>query len=275
VKNKPPVLLSLLTGIVLCVFATISSGAEFRITGLVEVVDGDSLKVQGFGIRLEGLDAPEREQECEAAGVLWPCGQEAREVLQQWTLNRQISCIGNTSDRSGRLLAECFVGKVSLNEQLVLHGLALAYREFSTEYVWEETRAREAERGIWQGRFIAPWDWRKGERLVTEVDEAQRLQDEQDAVSAFGAVAWAIQEQVRSNWNPRGGDFNGMSVSFTIRVDRDGNVTSVEMSRSSGNGRLDESAENAIFKASPLPIPTEARFYEYIKEFEFVFSPES
>ncbi len=80
---------------------------------------------------------------------------------------------------------------------------------------------------------------------------------------------------MRSNWNPPAGDFNGMSVSFTIRVDRDGNVTSVEMSRSSGNARLDESAENAIFKASPLPIPSEARFYEYLKEFEFVFSPQS
>jgi len=88
-------------------------------------------------------------------------------------------------------------------------------------------------------------------------------------------VAWAIQEQVRGNWNPPAGDFNGMSVSFTIRVDREGNVTSVKMSRSSGNARLDESAENAIYKASPLPIPSEARFYEYLKEFEFVFSPQN
>ena len=105
--------------------------------------------------------------------------------------------------------------------------------------------------------------------------EAERQQNEQDAVSAFGAVAWAIQEQVRGNWNPPAGDFNGMSVSFTIRVDREGNVTSVKMSRSSGNARLDESAENAIYKASPLPIPSEARFYEYLKEFEFVFSPQN
>lgn len=113
------------------------------------------------------------------------------------------------------------------------------------------------------------------EQKRKEAEEAQRQQDEQDAVSAFGAVAWAIQEQVRSNWNPPAGDFNGMSVSFTIRVDRDGNVTSVAMSRGSGNARLDESAENAIYKASPLPIPSEARFYEYLKEFEFVFSPQS
>ena len=94
-------------------------------------------------------------------------------------------------------------------------------------------------------------------------------------MSAFNAIAWAIQEQVRAEWNQPSGDFKGMSVSFTIRVDREGNVTSVTMSRSSGNPRLDESAENAIFKASPLPIPSDPRFYEYLKEFEFVFSPQS
>lgn len=101
----------------------------------------------------------------------------------------------------------------------------------------------------------------------------QRERDEQEAVSAFGAVAWAIQEEVRTNWNPPAGDFEGFSVLFTIRVDREGNVTSVTMARSSGNARFDESAENAIYKASPLPIPGEPRFYEYLKEFDFKFSP--
>ena len=35
------------------------------------------------------------------------------------------------------------------------------------------------------------------------------------------------------------------------------------------------SEENAIFKASPLSFSGEARFYEYLKEFNFVFKPES
>jgi len=71
---NPSLCQRVLLGVLLFIFATISSGAEFRITGPVEVVDGDSLKVQGFGIRLEGIDAPEKEQVCEAAGALWSCG---------------------------------------------------------------------------------------------------------------------------------------------------------------------------------------------------------
>ena len=104
--------------------------------------------------------------------------------------------------------------------------------------------------------------------------KAQRVRDESEAVSAFGAVAWAIKEQVSKNWSEPG-DFSGLSVAFLVKVDRQGNVLSVKMTRSSGNERLDESAENAIFKASPLPFPGEARFYEYLKEFNFVFKPES
>ena len=111
------------------------------------------------------------------------------------------------------------------------------------------------------------------ERKKQDAEQAQRERDEQEAVSAFGAVAWAIQEEVRTNWNPPAGDFEGFSVLFTIRVDREGNVTSVTMVRGSGNARFDESAENAIYKASPLPIPGEPRFYEYLKEFDFKFSP--
>ena len=104
--------------------------------------------------------------------------------------------------------------------------------------------------------------------------KAQAERDESEAVSAFGAVAWAIKEQVEKNWSEPG-DFSGLSVAFLVKVDRQGNVLSVKMTRSSGNARLDESAENAIFKASPLPFPGEARFYEYLKEFNFVFKPES
>ena len=114
---------------------------------------------------------------------------------------------------------------------------------------------------------------KEAERKKQEAEQAQRERDEQEAVSAFGAVAWAIQEEVRTNWNPPAGDFEGFSVLFTIRVDREGNVTSVTMARGSGNARFDESAENAIYKASPLPIPGEPRFYEYLKEFDFKFSP--
>jgi TonB family protein len=114
------------------------------------------------------------------------------------------------------------------------------------------------------------------QRLQAEADariaKAREMVNEHEAVSAFGALAWAIQQRVSSNWSEPG-DFSGMSVAFLVKVDRDGNVISATITKKSGDARLDESAENAIFKSSPLPFPTEPRYYEYLKEFNFVFKP--
>lgn len=45
-------------------------------------------------------------------------------------------------------------------------GYALAYRRYTLDYVDEEDAARDAGAGIWQGEFVAPWEWRRGKRLL-------------------------------------------------------------------------------------------------------------
>ena len=67
--------------------------------------------------------------------------------------------------RGGQFLATCFLGDLDLNGWLVLHGYALAYRQYSTRYVAEEDEATTLKRGMWAGTFEKPWDWREGERI--------------------------------------------------------------------------------------------------------------
>jgi hypothetical protein len=43
---------------------------------------------------------------------------------------------------------------------MVQEGWALAYVKYSKAYVNAEQDARTQQRGLWQGAFIAPWDWR-------------------------------------------------------------------------------------------------------------------
>ena len=64
-------------------------------------------------------------------------------------------------DRYGRLIMRCLAGDTDIGEALVEQGLAMAYRRYSQDYVTAERDARQAKRGLWQGRFDAPWDWRK------------------------------------------------------------------------------------------------------------------
>lgn len=80
--------------------------------------------------------------------------------------NRTVRCKGDERDRYGRLIAVCYVGDTNLNAWMVRNGWALAYRRYSTEYVPEEQQAKAEKAGIWRGRFVPPWDWRRGERLV-------------------------------------------------------------------------------------------------------------
>ena len=137
------------------------------IGGATRVIDADTLDVKGERVRLKGIDAPEGKQFCErASGVLYPCGQAATHALREWIGDGKVVCaIDSQRDRYGRALGVCSVHGEDLNAWLVSQGHALAYRRYSTRYVEQEEAAQTAGRGVWAGAFVAPWDWRAGERL--------------------------------------------------------------------------------------------------------------
>ena len=154
--------------IVVAMALALCSIASADLTGTALIVDGDTITISGYKIRLNGIDTPEKDQTCRKAGITWRCGYEATETLRTWTYTKEVRCIGDTKDRYGRLIANCFVDGYNVNARLVSEGLALAYRKYSEQYVPEEDRARAAKRGLWGGEFVAPWDWRKGKRLTLE-----------------------------------------------------------------------------------------------------------
>ena len=47
---------------------------------------------------------------------------------------------------------------------MVYTGWALAYRRYSTDYIDTEEGAKSAKHGLWRGKFVAPWEWRKQTR---------------------------------------------------------------------------------------------------------------
>jgi len=129
--------------------------------GLPRVVDGDTLAIGTAKIRLQGIDAPETDQVClNASGQHWACGIEARDRLNAHIAGREISCVSTEVDVYGRELARCSVAGDDLNGWMVREGWALAYVKYSSAYVSAEEVARTRQSGLWQGAFIAPWDWR-------------------------------------------------------------------------------------------------------------------
>lgn len=146
--------------------------AETYVTGMARVIDGDTVEIGELKIRLHGIDTPEIKQRCEGAnGVMWACGEGARHALSDKISGREIRCRDMGTGVYGRIIGACFLDKKDLNGWLVAEGWAVAYVKYSEDYANQELLARAAKRGLWSGRFIMPWNWRRGMRLAALVLE--------------------------------------------------------------------------------------------------------
>jgi endonuclease YncB( thermonuclease family) len=127
------------------------------LAGPATAIDGDSLRIAGEEVRLSGLDAPEFDQICGEAKNRRPCGREAHQFLKRLLGRGVLNCDPEGSDRYGRTLARCWLGRDDIGARIVQSGNAIA----TDGYVAEETAARSARKGIWAGPFDLPAEWRK------------------------------------------------------------------------------------------------------------------
>jgi len=134
------------------------------LAGQASVIDGDTIEIHGTRIRHYGIDAPESGQQCLNGREPYRCGQQAALALADHIGQHVVRCEQKDTDRYGRMVAIYTVGGDDLGAWLVENGWALAYRRYSTAYVGQEKAAEAAGRGIWRGKFVPPWDWRKGVR---------------------------------------------------------------------------------------------------------------
>lgn len=95
-------------------------------------------------------------------------------------------------------------------------------------------------------------------RISGEVDKYKAM-----IVNAIGRN-WILPENVNS----------GLSSQFRIRLAPDGSVLEVSLTRSSGDPLLDRSAQTAIYKASPLPVPTDPTTFNLFRDISLTVRPE-
>jgi endonuclease YncB( thermonuclease family) len=132
------------------------------ITGKARIVDGDTIEVAGTRIRLEGIDAPERGQDCkDRLGQPYDCGATAVRTLVDLTKGQEVTCEPVGQDRYRRTLAICRLPSgLDLNAEMVRQGRSVAFRRYSERYVAEEDEAQRAGAGLWAGTFEHPGCWR-------------------------------------------------------------------------------------------------------------------
>lgn len=95
-------------------------------------------------------------------------------------------------------------------------------------------------------------------RIAGEVDKYKAL-----IVNAIGRN-WILPEHADSS----------LSSQFRIRLAPDGMVLEVSLTRSSGDSLLDRSAQTAIYKASPLPVPSDPETFNLFRDISLTVRPE-
>jgi endonuclease YncB( thermonuclease family) len=129
----------------------------------IMVADGDSFAIGTRKLRLRGIDAPEYQQTCkDAIGADWPCGRSARAALEKLLTEPGLACEAEARDRYARSLATCQTAQTpDIAAKQVRDGMAVSDEYFgSRSFGDEEDKAQSAKRGIWQGAFVHPADYR-------------------------------------------------------------------------------------------------------------------
>ena len=144
-----------------------------EIIGIPKIVDGDTIHINNYKFRLEGIDAPEMKQQCKKESLKisyiigftfykdYNCGKISKNKLIAKINGSEIKCVSSSKDRYKRYIATCFKGEIDLNRWMVRNGLAIAYRKYSKKYVSKEIYAKNEKLGVWQGKFEMPWDYRR------------------------------------------------------------------------------------------------------------------
>ena len=131
------------------------------ISGVAHVVDGDTIDVDNFRIRIEGIDAFETGQNCiDADEQQWACGKAAKEALRKIASGRSVECDHLGEDPYGRIIGSCRVSDGDIGRLMIATGLAFAFTKFSDTYIEDEKLAIFAKSGAWAGEFTFPWKFR-------------------------------------------------------------------------------------------------------------------
>ena len=159
--------------IIITLLVLLSNSIAEEISGIPKVVDGDTVHIDNYKFRLEGIDAPEMRQQCKKESFKisffigftfykdYSCGKVSKEKLITKIDTTEIKCISSSKDRYKRYIATCYKGKTNLNQWMVRNGFAIAYRRYSKTYVSDEEFAKENKLGLWKGKFMEPEKWRK------------------------------------------------------------------------------------------------------------------
>ena len=153
----------------LFIFSPVKGNTIF--SGFPVIIDGDTVKINNYKIRLFGIDATEKKQFCEkpyfnliifSFKEKYPCGKVSADALKEFVKEEIVLCkVKKKKDFFKRYLGTCYKNEENINSWLVRNGYALAYKKYSKKYLLDEQYAKKNKLGLWKGTFMRPEKWRR------------------------------------------------------------------------------------------------------------------
>lgn len=129
-------------------------------------------------------------------------------------------------------------------------------------------KADQAAKAVLERQRLADAAAAKQQAAAQQAEQQARLAGEVDKYKALIVNAigrnWILPENTNSN----------LASQFRIRLAPDGMVLAVSLTQSSGDDLLDRSAQTAIYKASPLPVPKDAETFSLFRDITLTVRPE-
>ena len=135
-----------------------------EITGFPKVIDGDTIHIKSYKIRLEGIDAPEITQQY---------GIQSRIALKRMLKDRKFTIQILNKDRYGRSVGIIYIDQLDVNHNMIKEGNAWAYRKYlktlpgqkGIDYIEAETTSKLGKKGLWAfDKPLSPWLYRRQKR---------------------------------------------------------------------------------------------------------------
>jgi micrococcal nuclease len=150
-----------------------ANGVSEETVRCVRVIDGDTLVVLHAAVEetivLAEVDAPESEQDC---------GEEARQMLANMVLGRELRIVLLAPDARGQKRARVEIGALDVGLEMVRAGMAWhdATASDDSALAAAQIQARVSRLGLWLAVGpVPPWEFRRGTRSLADLARTVKL----------------------------------------------------------------------------------------------------
>lgn len=219
--------------------------------------------------------AKERKLELDSAPVI-------AQAVSDEELNKALKQIANEEERAAKeqektnkKLAELRAKKSAEEKSLAKLKKDLEKAQAEKDKLNKQKEQAKKDLASEQARLKA-----EQERLASTEKEAkqqqiaQALAAKKQTEKEIDIYASMIQARIRNNWVKAYGIPDGLDCQIEVVTGNSGDIERIKIVKSSGNAAFDRSAEAAVLKSSPLPLPQDASARKEFRQFKFTFAPE-